>query len=211
MTSSNCTLIPEERFTLIRNPVREYTAGGRIKGGILRSHLRWAREHATMDQFKALLDTLPPARVADLSATLFATSWYPLQSLIDLDRAIVETIGGGERVILRHVGRFSATANLSQLHRSLFREDPHSFLRHIALLQGQFTDFGAATWESLGGSLGRMTHRHWRCFSPLLCEASIGFYEECVRMAGGTGVVAEEASCLCRGDKHCVFELRWRA
>ena len=164
-----------------------------------------------MDKFKLLLDAIPANRVAELSVTIFATSWYPLQTLIDLDRAIVETIGGGERVVLRNVGRFSAGINLGQLHRSLFRDDPHPFLRHVALLQSQFTDFGGATWESLGGAFGRITHRHWRCFNPLFCEASIGFYEECVRMAGGTGITVEQTSCLCRGDKHCVFELRWRA
>ncbi|MGK2859446.1 MAG: hypothetical protein ACSLFQ_19775 [Thermoanaerobaculia bacterium] len=211
MTSSICTLIPEDRFKPRRNQVREYTAGGRTKGAVLRAHLRWAREHASMDDFKAMLDAMPAARVAELSSTIYATSWYPLQTLIDLDRAIVATIGSGERFVMRSVGRFSAATNLGQLHRSLVREDPHPFLRHVALLQGQFTDFGASTWESLGGAFGRVTHRHWRCFSPLLCEASIGFYEECVRMAGGTSVSVEETACVCRDDKHCVFEVRWRA
>lgn len=211
MTSAICSLISEDRFEFRRDPVREYTAGGRIKGAVLRAHLRWAREHATMDQFKALLDAMPAARVAELSSTIYATSWYPLQTMIDLDRAIVATIGSGERFVMRSVGRFSAATTLGQLHRSLSREDPHSFLRHVALLQSQFTDFGALTWESLVSAFGRVTHRHWRCFSPLLCEASIGFYEECVRIAGGTGVSADETSCLCRDDKHCVYEVRWRA
>jgi len=190
-------------------PVREYVAGGKVKGGLLRAHLRWAREHSDPETFRAMLDALPPKRVEDLSTTIFATSWYPLQWLVDLDRAIVATIGDGETFLLRNAGRFGANATLRQIHSSLLREDPHSFLRHVALLQSHFTDFGASTWERLGTSFGQVTHRYWRCFSPLLCEAAIGFYEEAVRMAGGTGVSVEETSCQCRGDKHCAFLVRW--
>lgn len=192
------------------SPLREYAAGGRVKGGILRAHLRWAREQVAPDTFRAMLDTLSPARVAELSQVLLATSWYPLQWLVDLDRAIVATIGEGRSSVLAGAGRFSANATLRHLHHSLFRDDPHSFLRHVALLQSHFTDFGASTWERLGSSFGRMTHRYWRCFSPTICEAASGFYEECVRMAGGTGVTVEETSCQCRGDKHCTFLVRWR-
>jgi len=189
--------------------VREYAAGGRVKGGILRAHLRWARETVDADAFRQLLDSLPAKRVADLSNVLYATSWYPLEWLVDLDHAIVTTIGAGSGEVLRGAGRFAAGANLSMVHRSLLREDPHPFLRHVSLLQSQFTDFGASTWELLGGSFGRMTHRHWRCFSPMLCQSSIGFYEECARMAGGTRVTVEETSCQCRGDRHCAFDVRW--
>jgi predicted hydrocarbon binding protein len=83
-------------------------------------------------------------------------------------------------------------------------------LSHVALLQSHFTDFGASTWERLGTSFGRLTHRYWRCFSPTLCNGSSGFYEECVRMSGGSGITVEETSCQCRGDKHCAFLVRWR-
>jgi hypothetical protein len=199
-----------ERFVPRETPVREYTGGGRIKGGVLRAHLRWAREHVGPDAFRALLDTLPPARVADLSQVIFATSWYPLQWLVELDRAIVATIGESRESVLASAGRFSATATLRTLHQSLLRDDPHSLFRHVALLQSHFTDFGASTWERLGTSFGRVTHRYWRCFSPMLCHAAVGFYEECARMAGGTGVTVEETSCQCRGDKHCVFLVRWK-
>ncbi|MFA6956845.1 MAG: hypothetical protein WC538_13335 [Thermoanaerobaculia bacterium] len=191
-------------------PVREYVAGGKIKGGLLRAHLRWAREHADAETFRAILDALPPKRVEELSTTIFATSWYPLQWLVDFDRAVLATIGNAGHSVLHSAGRFSANATLRQIHSSLLRDDPHSFLRHVALLQSHFTDFGSSTWERLGTSFGRVTHRYWRCFSPLLCESAIGFYEEAARMAGGTGVTVEETSCQCRGDKHCAFLVRWR-
>jgi predicted hydrocarbon binding protein len=157
-----------------------------------------------------MLDALPPKRVAELSDVLYATRWYPLQSLVDLDHAIVAAIGDGDRSVLRSAGRFTAAATLRHVRASLLREDPHSFLRHVALLQSHFADFGAATWERLGSTSGRMTHRHWRCFGPTLCESSAGFYEEAARMAGGSGATAEELSCQCRGDKHCSFLVRWR-
>lgn len=206
LTSPVTNALPPHR----QRQVREYAAGGRVKGGILRAHLRWARENSGTDGFRVLLDTLPATRVGDLSNVLFATTWYPLQWLVDLDHAIVATIGEGSPEVLRGAGRFAASANLSKVQRSLLREAPHPFLRHVSLLQSQFTDFGASTWEILGSSSGRMTHRHWRCFSPMLCEASIGYYEECVLMAGGTGVNVEQTSCQCRGDKHCAFDVRWK-
>lgn len=202
--------VGNDRFVPRETPVREYVAGGRIKGSILRAHLRWAREQVDPEAFRAMLDCLPPARISDLAQVLLSTTWYPLQWLVDLDRAIVTTIGEGKMSVLAGPGRFSASATFRQLHDSLLRDDPHSFFRHVALLQSHFTDFGASTWERLGASSGRMTHRYWRCFSPLLCQASIGFYEECVQLSGGVGITVNETSCQCRGDKHCSFDVRWR-
>lgn len=210
MTAALLHAVPAVEASPRSIAVREYVAGGRVKGSVLRAHLRWAREHADPDTFRAMLDTLSPERVADLSDVLFATTWYPLQWLVDLDRAIVSAIGEGNAATLRSAGRFAAAATLRHVRASLLREEPLSFLRHVALLQSHFADFGAATWERLGTTSGRMTHRHWRCFAPTLCESSAGFYEEAARMAGGTSPNVEEISCQCRGDKHCSFIVRWR-
>ncbi|MBI2213506.1 MAG: hypothetical protein HYU52_07660 [Acidobacteria bacterium] len=211
MTSVILAPVSQDSLAPRSVPVREYVAGGRIKGGILRAHLRWAREHADPDTFRTLLDALPPARVADLSNLILATSWYPLQWLVDLDRAIISRLGEGDRTILRSTGQFAARSTLRHVRESLLREDPHTFLRHVSLLQSHFTDFGTSTWEQLGSSFGRMTHRHWRCFSPTLCASSAGFYEDAVRMSGSLGVTVDEMGCQCRGDKHCTFLVRWNA
>lgn len=189
--------------------VREYLAGGRVKGGILRAHLTWAREWATFEQWKALDASLPVEVRSGLSSVILATTWYPFSWLVEVNRCIVEVLGEGDRSILRQAGRYSANANLQTVFRAFDRDDPHKFFRFSALLHTQFQDFGSATYEQLGPAQGRMHHRHYRCFSPYHCESAAGYYEECARMHGVENVSVEEITCQCMDEPTCTFEIRW--
>jgi hypothetical protein len=188
---------------------REYLAGGRIKGGILRAHVTWAREWASAEQLRALEAALPTDKGAALSSVLLATTWYPFSWLVELNRVIADTLGNGDRTILRQPGRYSANANLETVFRAFDRNDPHKFFRFSALLHTQFQDFGSATYEQVGPSHGRMHHRHSRCFSPYYCESAIGYYEQCARMHRLEDVVVEETICQCMDQSTCTFEIRW--
>jgi len=193
----------------LRNIEREYLAGGRVKGSVLRAHVAWVHQRATPAQLKALEAELTSDARPILSSVVMSTSWYPLSWLVDLSRAAVDIVGDGERPVLREAGRTSARMNLDTIFRGFERNDLHTFFRFSALLHTQFQDFGSATYEKLGPSHGRMHHRHYRCFSPYYCESAIGYYEECARLHGGSGVSVGEISCQCLDEPTCTFDIRW--
>ncbi len=189
---------------------REYLAGGRIKGSILRAHLTWAREWAGPERFGHLVDSLSPELQSDIAEVVLSTSWYPFARIVDLDRRIVATLGEGDRRILRQTGRYAAYLVLSKSYRSFDPASQHSFFRQLSLLQTQFQDFGSATYEKVGANRGRMSHRFARCFSQTSCESTIGFYEECARLHGGREIQVTEPACRCLGAPGCTFDIQWR-
>ncbi|MEA2274597.1 MAG: hypothetical protein QOI98_3305, partial [Solirubrobacteraceae bacterium] len=56
---------------------REVLEGGRLKGGIFRSHLQWVRDHRSPAEFQQLMDALSPDVRKALAGTILATSWFP--------------------------------------------------------------------------------------------------------------------------------------
>jgi len=193
----------------LRSVEREYLAGGKVKGSVLRAHIAWIRERATPLQLEALEAELPSEARSMLSSVLLTTTWYPFSWLVELSRGAVDILGHGERPILREAGRISAGMNLDTIFRAFERDDLHKFFRFSALLHTQFQDFGSATYEQVGPTHGRMHHRHYRCFSPYYCESAIGYYEECARIHGVSGITVGEINCQCLDEPTCTFDIRW--
>jgi predicted hydrocarbon binding protein len=187
---------------------REVLQGGRVKGGMLKSHMEWVRKHHGDEGVKRVIAALPPNIQHEVSSIL-ASSWYPFASLVALDRAIEKTfpVAGGDTV--RELGRYSSELNLTTTYRVFRRDDIHDFFGHSALLHSQFQDFGKVVYEQAGPTRGRMSHSDYVSFSPLFCRSALGYYEESIRLHGGKTPKVRETQCQCRGAKSCVFEMEW--
>jgi hypothetical protein len=188
---------------------REVLAGGRLKGGIFRSHLQWVRDHRPPEDFQKLMDALSPEVKKALSGTILATSWFPFAYLIELDREIARLFGAGKD-LYRELGRYSATINLSTTYKLLDRKANHEFFRNSALLHTQFQDFGNVQYEQTGENSGRMVHTNYNSMSPQYCASALGYYEGCVESHGGRSPNVVEVECQCYGDASCTFDISWR-
>lgn len=186
--------------------MREQLKGGRVKGGMVRSHLEWVRRTMRQGSLDEVLQRLPPAVAAEVS-TVLPASWTSFESLILLDRAIAAVSGAAGT--MRELGRFSAQQNLSTTYRAFRRADIPDFFRRSAALHDQFQDFGREEYVAVGERAGRIIHRDYSCFSPDYCESAAGYYEEVMKMHGGERPVVEHPQCVARGAPECVFELRW--
>ncbi|HVT45259.1 MAG TPA: hypothetical protein VMT00_12820 [Thermoanaerobaculia bacterium] len=186
-------------------PVREVLEGGRLKGGMLRSHLRWLQEHHP-DDVDRILGTLPADLSREIGAVLLVSSWYPFATLIHFDRAIAGAFGGDET--LRELGRHSARINLSTTYKALDRDTNHDFFEHSALVHRQFQDFGTVAYERGAGG-GRIVHSDYPCFSRIFCASAIGYYEATIKSHGAQRAQVQETECQCFGDRSCTFEMRW--
>jgi hypothetical protein len=185
--------------------VKEKLEGGHLKGGIPRAHLDWVRKQRGEAGVEQVLARLPK-EIADEMRHALVTSWCAFGSVILLDRAIAEVFGANA---VRELGRWSAEQNLSTVYRMFRRQDIHDFFERSAALHSQFQDFGVEIYERIGDSAGRMTHRHYTTFSPTFCDSACGYYEQVMKMHGAARVVVDHPSCLGRGAKECVFDLRW--
>ncbi|HVR41257.1 MAG TPA: hypothetical protein VMU84_19340 [Thermoanaerobaculia bacterium] len=187
---------------------KEHLEGGRLKGGIFRSHLQWVRDHHP-DAVPRVIARLSPDAAKQLGGTILATTWFPFAWLIELDRAITETFHGGVDM-LRDLGRYSATINLSTTYRLLDRKANHEFFRNSALIHSQFQDFGKVHYEQTGESSGKMIHTSDTCLSPSFCMSGLGYYYGCIESHGGISPGIVETTCQCYGDAACVFDMHWK-
>src|SRR3981081_944036 len=112
---------------------KEVLTSGRLKGGIFRSHLQLVRAPHGRDLPRVLERLSPDARKA-LSGTVLATSWFPFAWLIELDRILLDIFGATPPDLLRELGSYSATINLSTTYKLLDRKANHDFFRNSALL-----------------------------------------------------------------------------
>lgn len=189
---------------------REKLDGGRLKGGMFRSHMAWLKENATPAQRDEVLARLPEETRRQLSGLILVSTWFPFEALVELDRAIMDVCGGGRLEIVEQLGKWSARINLSTTYRAFDRGTNHEFFENAALLQSQFQDFGKVAYERRGDSAGTMVHSEYPCFSPIFCASAIGYYEGAIEAHHGSDAKVRETSCQCFGDPHCTFEMTWR-
>jgi len=186
----------------------EVLTGGRVKGGIVQSHLQWVRDYHGEDAVLRLLRALPDDAGAEVDSAL-ASTWCSFETVVLLDRAIEEMFGGRRSLFLRELGRYSAHLNLSSVYRLYKSADLHEFFRRSALLHRQFQDFGTARYKQLADKVGAMIHSDYPCFSPVYCQSAIGYYEQAIVLHGAKPQLVIETSCQCSGDASCTFELDW--
>ena len=189
---------------------REVLSGGRLKGGMFRAHLAWVREFKTEAEQKQLMSDLPAEAQKDLSGVVLATSWYPFEWLVALDKAINRRFGNSENHdLIIELGRYSARLNLATTYRVFNRNANHDFFRNAAPLHSQFQDFGSAEYVQTGEKSGKVLHRDYPCFSPVFCASALGYYEQAILSHDAKEATVRETECQCYGDKTCTFELSW--
>lgn len=187
---------------------REVLTGGKMKGGIFKSHLTWLLENKPEEK-QRLLDSVTAETRAILTGVILTANWYPFSSLVDLDRNLMNICGNGKPEFLKELGRYSAKINLSTTYRAFNRDTNHDFFRNSALLHSQFQDFGKATYEQTGDRSGRMIHTEYPCYSRIFCDSAFGYYDGCILSHGAASAVVIEKECQTYGDKSCTFEMRW--
>lgn len=185
----------------------ESVSGGRVKGAIVRAHEEWVKVHEGDATLEKALTMLQPD-VAKTLRRVVASSWIPFGTLVAFDRAIAQATNREERALCRELGRFSANQNLTGIYRVFKREDIHDFFKRGAALHSQFQDFGSQSYEVTSQTSATIRFPA-EYFSPVYCASAIGYFEEVIRIHGGSSPSVKETHCLCKGDRECVFELHW--
>ena len=180
-----------------------------VKGAALKSRRAYVEE--TGGSWEAVLEALSPEDRKTLSSGVLASSWYPYELNDRLDRAIAQTLGGGDMKIFEEIGRWSAIKNLGGSHKAFLRlDDPQAFLALAPQIYRFYYDVGTRTYEPTGATSGVLTTRDAETTSEADCRTVIGWYREALQMCGAREVEIRETSCRSRGDDVCTYEVRWR-
>ena len=167
-----------------------------------------------------LLDTAGEAGFTDLTAGLtprtrgyvrtpLASSWCEFESLIELDRAIHETLKGRYPHVLALIGAASAELGIGRIYRSLDSTELVKFFESNAAFHDQYQKFGTVRFEKTASG-GRMIYSGYPCYSPIFCASAFGYFLESILRHGGSEPSVTESRCQCHGDATCTFEMKWR-
>src|SRR5574340_749998 len=115
----------------------EVLDGGKVKGGMLAAHVQWLTERMGKDAVGRLATLVSSETAALIPRSLLPISWYPFRTIIAVDRAIAQVVGGAPQEVAADLGRHSARVNLGGSYHHYTRPDPHAFFEAAARLHGQ--------------------------------------------------------------------------
>jgi hypothetical protein len=167
-------------------------AQSKVKGVMFSGRKAFLVDTGGEQLYNEVLAKLSPA-TAGAVRTPLASSWYDFAALVELDRAIYDTMKATHPHVLALIGAASAELGIGKVYRSL---DSESLIQHLetnALFHNQYQKFG-----------------NYPCYSPIFCGSAVGFFLESILRHGGTDPSVVETKCQCTGDSSCNFEMKWR-
>ncbi|MEW6735990.1 MAG: hypothetical protein AB1489_32145 [Acidobacteriota bacterium] len=180
-----------------------------VKATMLQAHLNWAKTRLANDLTK-LMANLDEQTAAIINRSILATDWIPLRSVIQIDRAIAQTVGEELIQVSRELGRHSARLNLGGIYKRFIAGEPHRFFERMAILHEQFQNFGSCDYEKVKDCAGKVKLQDYTEYSPVYCAGSFGYLEEALRLMKAPGpIIVVETMCQCRGHQMCLYEMTW--
>lgn len=180
-----------------------------VKGTMLQAHLEWAVRQQP-DVRERIAPKLGEQSRGYVTGQHLVTDWVPFRCLVEIDRAIAQSLGLSVEEACRQLGHHSASMNLAGVYKSYVADEPHRFFDRGARLHDRFQNFGHAEYEQAGERSGRMRITGYYEYSPVYCASGTGYYQGCLEFMKVPGPIrVVETTCQCAGDEACTYELSW--
>lgn len=179
-----------------------------LRGQLLQSRLEYVRARHGGAAVERVLRALPEAERARLQG-LTRDGWYPFRSLVRLDRAIVDTVGGGDERVFYDLGRASARHRTEWLGTHASLVSVHGFLSRMAEEHRRFHTFGRAEYRRMGFRHGQISFFEFPDVDPVFCLSGGGYIAAAVEQLSGSPPRVEEIACQCKGQPSCSYDVRW--
>jgi len=161
------------------------------------------------DGWQAVLAQLPHADRQGVD-TAIGVGWYTHGVYMRLVRAIDEVHGVGDLAMAVQLGRWGAERDLSTIYRLFFRfANPAWVVEKSTEYWRRFHEDGEWIIERVGKMHVVGTLRGWRTDDAAYCRVNGGYMGRLLELVGARGVTVDHASCVARGDRECVFRVRW--
>src|SRR5260370_34537586 len=137
----------------------------KVKGVMFGGRKQFLVDTAGEAGFQQLLTKLSP-RTLQYAKTPLASTWCEFESLIELDRAIHETLKGKYPNVLALIGAASAELGIGRVYKMLDTAELTKFFENNAMFHNQFQKFGRVKFEKAPHG-GRMGYTDYPCHSPV--------------------------------------------
>ena len=183
----------------------------KIRGSVVLSRKAFVEKNFGGEAWEKIVGSLSPENKKALSGILVHIGWYPFELGKELDQAIVDVLGHGDKQIFEQIGANSAKENLSSVHQSFIRKgDPQAFMRQANQIYRFYYNVGHREYEETGPTSGVMTTFDVETFSEVDCLTVVGWYKEALKMCGAQAVFMVETKCRAKGDDVCQYNVNWR-
>ena len=180
----------------------------KVKGVMFGGRKQFLVDTGGDEVFYSVLAKLTP-RTLQYTRTPLASSWCEFESLIELDRAIYETLKTKHPNVLALIGAASAELGIGRVYKSLDTVELVKYMENIALFNSQYQKFGRVKFEKTASG-GKMIFTDYPCFSPIYCASGAGYFLESILRHGGTDPSVVETKCQTLGDSSCTYEMTWK-
>ena len=161
------------------------------------------------DGWRRVLDVLSPED-RDTLAAMVPIGWYDMSVNDHVNRAIVQTIGGGRMDVMDALGRYSASEDLKTIHRIFLRmANPAFVLERLAEFWGRFQDSGVWTVVRTAPNRVHCTLEGWGSEDEATCVRLASYARRLFDLVGAEDAFVERRACRARGDAACVFVGGW--
>jgi hypothetical protein len=180
----------------------------KVKGVMFGGRKHFLVDTIGEDGFLDIVANLSP-RSAQYAKTPLASAWCEFESLIEVDRAIHESMKAKFPNVLPLIGAASAELGIGKVYKVFDSEELTKFLEGQTMFHNQYQKFGRVRFERTPAG-GKMIYTDYPCYSPVYCASAIGFFLESILRHGGTNPNVTETKCHCRGDMSCTYDLTWK-
>lgn len=182
-----------------------------VKGSAVTSRIRFVRERAGEDAYRAVRAALSPGARGHLEGGVLPHAWVPFELFVELTLEIDRQLGTGDLALCREMGRYGAKVNLPTIYRIFYRLGSLPFiLRKASRLWEVHYDSGRLDVETTDGG-ATLTIAAFETPHPAHCLSVLGWAEAAGELSGVKVLEASEELCRTRGDEACRLRLRWQA
>jgi hypothetical protein len=181
-----------------------------VKGNLLAARPRYVRERWGDDGIRRVVARLSPEMRALLVAEILPFTWYPLDQLAAVDRAIVEGPMGGDASAMKEFGATIARYDLSTIYKVLFKVGTPAFVvRRANVAYSTYIRGGVMRGETPSPGQGTVTFIDGT-FPKYLCRYGVaGWLTAAVELSGGRNVRFDEVDCIHDGAPQCRWQGHW--
>jgi hypothetical protein len=189
----------------------EPASGGLLTGELILARFDYVRTVYGLDALARVLAALP-AGDTSLLDQVSRGEWYPLRTLIALDKTIAAVLAPDDPAVFERLGRHSARRHTAWLGEHASLMCVHAFLARAAEGHRRFQTFGHAAYRRTGFTEGQMCYFGYPPeLDVVYCLSGRGYLAAALEELTQGPATVEESECQCRGGGCCRFVLRWQS
>jgi uncharacterized protein (TIGR02265 family) len=181
-----------------------------VKGSVVLARLELITAKGAFDRVMA---ALPAGDQAVWRGIVLAVSWYPFEMAQRLDQAIATALSPKhKRQFFLDIGRASADANLSSIHKAFVHNgDPHYLLSRAPQIYSKYYDKGRRTYEKTSATSCVLKTLDAESVTVDDCLTVVGWHVRAIEICGGKSARVTETVCRAHGGDRCEYHCSWSA